>query len=462
MTINYKKLDVDGEDFELLCRDVLESYGVSIVSEPTRGPDQKKDLVIEITSQDVLGNSEKIKYLVQCKHKAHGGRSVLETDIGDFRSACLLHKTDGYFLITTTIASVTVANNLNAENEGGSLKTIIWDGRKLEGKIESSPESINIIEKYNLKESLELKFSEMRNILMGEYHLPFHLHKEILDDRLKGLVFKKESYDPDFNVRTTYIGYFCSLESIDENYIQSVREHHKLNEVRFIVSEQPELPNLTLKELYRELQNYRDTTYQEALWKVLPFSPINPTAIRLIETCIKTIPYEPQKVTVDNLNMIIGMEPKDVGIFLIKEAANAAAQLNIIESRIHIYNQLKKSDTWQLGIEETPALAQTLVGAIIQLDNELLEFKERIFDLIEKLVNNQVKAELIDYFIKNKVDDDNGVLHRYFSDNEGVELPPTHHGTYFNDRGISLMRQSVPLKIDSLKLNYGREIEKKT
>ncbi|WP_370276880.1 restriction endonuclease [Pontibacterium sp.] len=114
MAIDYKRLGIDGEDFELLCRDVLESYGAVILSEPTRGPDQKKDLVIEIISQDALGNTERVKYLVQCKHKAHSGKSVLESDIGDFRSACLLHETDGYFLITSTIPSVTVSNNLNA------------------------------------------------------------------------------------------------------------------------------------------------------------------------------------------------------------------------------------------------------------------------------------------------------------------------------------------------------------
>lgn len=459
MAINYKKLDVNGEDFELLCRDVLESYDALIVSEPTRGPDQKKDLVIEITSNDALGNSEKTKYLVQCKHKAHGGRSVLESEIGDFRSACLLHKTEGYFLITSTIASVTVANNLNAEKESGSLKVIIWDGKKLEGKIESSPSSSQIIEKYNLKENLEIQFSEMRNILMGEYHLPFDLYKEVSEERFKALIFEKKSYDSELKEKKEYIGFCCSLDSLTEYYTQSIKRKYNLNNVRFIVSDKHESSNVTLQELYRELQNYRDSTYQEALWKILQFSPINPTLIRLIETSIKNIPYEAQQITIDSLNMLIEQNPSDVGIFIIKEAASASAQLKIKESKWYIYSQLEKSDAWKLNKEETPALAQTLVSALVELDKEFIEYKTNMIKLLKTLSNIQVKAEVIDYFIKNKIEDDQGVLGTFFDKNAGIELPPTHHGTFFNNQRITLLKQSVPLKIDILKTAYLRAIE---
>lgn len=459
MTINYKKLDVNGEDFELLCRDVLESYDALIVSEPTRGPDQKKDLVIEITSRDLLGNSEKIKYLVQCKHKAHSGRSVLEAEIGDFRSACLLHKTDGYFLITSTIASVTVANNLNAEKESGPLKVIIWDGKKLEGKIESSPNSSQIIEKYNLKENLELQFSEMRNILMGEYHLPFDLYKEVSEECFKALIFEKISYDSELKQKKEYIGFCCSQDGLTDHYTQSIKKKYKLNDIRFIVKNKPKPPNVTLPELYRELQNYRDSTYQEALWKILQFSPINPTLIRLIETSIKNIPYEPQKITIDSLNMLIGQNPSDAGIFIIKEAASASAQLNIKEAKEYIYSQLEKSDAWELNKEETPALAQTLVSALVKLDREPIEFKNNMINLLKTLSNIQVKAEIIDYFIKNKIKDDQGVLGIFFDKNAGLELPPTHHGTFFNNKRITLVKQSVPLKIDLLKTAYLHAIE---
>ena len=457
MAINYKNLNKDGEDFELLCRDVLESYGSEILSEPTRGPDQKKDLVIQIKSEDALGNTETSKYLVQCKHKAHSGKSVLEPEIGDFRSACLLHKTDGYFLITSTIASVTVANNLNAENEGGSLKTIIWDGKKLAGKIESSTNSVQIIEKYNLKESLEIQFSEMKNILLGEYHLPFSLYNEVDEERLKGLVFEKTVFDEQLNERKVYTGYFCSLDELDIEYIQNVKDRFSLTEAKFITNEsQP--PNITLIDLYKELQNYRDTVYQEAIWKVLSFCPINPTGIRVVESSIRNIPYEPQKVTIDNLNFLIGQVPSNTGIFIIKEAANTATQFNIQLAKSFIYDQLCKADTWKLNDAETPALAQSLVASLGKLDEETFEFKNKMFGLLESIKNVQVKAEIVDYFVKNKVKDENSIISKFFDDNKGVELPPTHHGTHFNSKQIYLFKQSIPLKVDLLKDSYDKAI----
>ncbi|WP_370276879.1 hypothetical protein [Pontibacterium sp.] len=188
----------------------------------------------------------------------------------------------------------------------------------------------------------------MRNILLGEYHLPFDLHKEILEEDLKGLIFERKIYDSEFNIKSEYIGYFCSLKSLQESFIESTKTRFKLNEVRFIVGPPSDYPCITLGELYRELQNYRDATYQEAIWKVLAFCPINPTAIRLLESCIKPLPYEPQSITIDSLNLILDHHPKETGIFLIKEAANASAQLNIKSSREHIYSQLKNADSWNL------------------------------------------------------------------------------------------------------------------
>lgn len=460
MAIDYKKLSMDGEDFELLCRDVLESYGAEIISEPTRGPDQKKDLVIELESKDPLGNTEKSKYLVQCKHKAHSNKSVFEAELGDFRSACLLHDTVGYFLITSTIPSVTVANNLNAESNKGSLKTIIWDGKKLAGKIESSPISFQIIEKYNLKENLDIKFSEMKNILLGEYHLPFSLFKEVDEEQLKGLVFEKKVMDAQLNEKKEYSGYFCSVEKIDDELIQKVRIDYNLIDVKFISNNSDSLSNIKLVDLYKELQNYRDSVYQEAIWKVLSFCPINPIAIRVVESSIKNLPYKPQKVTIDNINLLIGKIPSNVGIFIIREATIAAAQLNILTSRKYILEQLSKSDSWKLNEVETPTLAESLVASLSKLDEESFEFKTPMFNLLKNIKNKQVKAEVVGYFVKNKIEDENSIINDFFNDNKGVELPPTNHATSFNNKQIHIFKQSYPLKIDSLKESYIRAIEK--
>ena len=49
MSINFGRINT-GDDFELLCRDVLKSKGINILSNPAVGPDQGKDILIEIIS----------------------------------------------------------------------------------------------------------------------------------------------------------------------------------------------------------------------------------------------------------------------------------------------------------------------------------------------------------------------------------------------------------------------------
>ncbi|MGB0503741.1 MAG: restriction endonuclease, partial [Thalassolituus sp.] len=68
MALDFTSLAKDGEDFELLCRDVLESRGIDILSHPSRGPDGKKDILISISQKNLLDVSEKTIFLVQCKH----------------------------------------------------------------------------------------------------------------------------------------------------------------------------------------------------------------------------------------------------------------------------------------------------------------------------------------------------------------------------------------------------------
>ena len=115
MPIDFGQLS--GEEFEFFCRDLLESLGVQILEGPARGPDSKKDLIIQYKIRDVIGREEQYEVLVQCKNNAKSQKSVYESDLGDIRSACIIHNTKGYLLITTTIPSVSVQNILKAINE---------------------------------------------------------------------------------------------------------------------------------------------------------------------------------------------------------------------------------------------------------------------------------------------------------------------------------------------------------
>lgn len=168
MPIDFSQLS--GEEFEFFCRDLLESLGVQILEGPARGPDSKKDLIVQYKIKDVIGREEQYKFLVQCKNNAKSQKSVYESDLGDIRSACRIHNTTGYLLITTTIPSISVQKILKAIDEEGNYYTHYWDIKALEKYISKSKEGIKILERYGLIQS-EYKIYNFHALVPDEFDL---------------------------------------------------------------------------------------------------------------------------------------------------------------------------------------------------------------------------------------------------------------------------------------------------
>ena len=131
------KLMQNGEDFEFFCRDLLAGLGITILQGPSRGPDGKKDFIIQVETENAFGKIEIDKYLVQCKHKAKSNRAIYENDLGDIRSACNNNNVNGYLLITSTIPGVSVQNNLIAIQNEPALYPI--ELRRLDDRFSQSP-----------------------------------------------------------------------------------------------------------------------------------------------------------------------------------------------------------------------------------------------------------------------------------------------------------------------------------
>ncbi len=176
MPINFSSLS--GEDFEFFCRDLLESLRIEIMEGPSRGPDGKKDLIISYSVKDVIGRKKNYTLLVQCKNKAISEKSVYESELGDIRSSCKIHNTDGYFLITTTILSTTVQNNLKAIDEEGIYITHYWDKYILEKYISKSMDGIKILERYGLIQS-EYKIYAFNALVPEEYDLMSKMNEKL-------------------------------------------------------------------------------------------------------------------------------------------------------------------------------------------------------------------------------------------------------------------------------------------
>ena len=129
-----------GEDFELLCEDLLDSMGFFIESKVARGPDLGRDILAIQTLVDKAGISETHRYLIECKHNAVSGKSVLETDIGNPIGRMGCHNCNRYILITSTVASEKVRNQLNSiSNIVPSYKATIWSKSDLRKFLDEYP-----------------------------------------------------------------------------------------------------------------------------------------------------------------------------------------------------------------------------------------------------------------------------------------------------------------------------------
>src|SRR5712691_9329212 len=98
--IDFTELPDDGTAFEQLTRELLLISGLS--PEWTgQGIDHGRDLIAEETATGPLGSFRR-KWLVQCKHLAHSGRSVSRRDIPSVVDDCRQVNADGYLLVCST------------------------------------------------------------------------------------------------------------------------------------------------------------------------------------------------------------------------------------------------------------------------------------------------------------------------------------------------------------------------
>ncbi|CAG9273081.1 restriction endonuclease [Burkholderia cepacia] len=130
--LDFKELAQDGQDFELLIREILFREGFH-VAWSGRGADGGRDLVCTENRQTILGAETK-KWLVQCKHFAHSERSVGVADLDDIITSAAQHKCSGYLLACSTFPSSGVVQRLEGivANPEMRLSTNYWDAVQIE------------------------------------------------------------------------------------------------------------------------------------------------------------------------------------------------------------------------------------------------------------------------------------------------------------------------------------------
>src|SRR5260370_10788096 len=101
------------DTFELFCREFLELLGLKIVQEPGRGADAGRDIIASEARSGVVGGTD-FKWLVSCKHKAHSGTSVGETDEINISDRIKTSGCQGFLAVSSTLPSASLITRLDA------------------------------------------------------------------------------------------------------------------------------------------------------------------------------------------------------------------------------------------------------------------------------------------------------------------------------------------------------------
>ena len=131
--INFKELDKDGNDFELLIRELLYNKGLEVYWSG-KGIDGGKDLLCIERPISCFKSVEK-KWVVQCKHNAHSGKAVGITDLEDIVGICDAHNATGYILACSTYPSSSVVQRFEQIQNNKHITIVFWDARTIEREL---------------------------------------------------------------------------------------------------------------------------------------------------------------------------------------------------------------------------------------------------------------------------------------------------------------------------------------
>jgi len=133
--IDFKEIQDGGEDWESFARDFLMESGFAIETPPNRGADAGKDFLVTEQLKGQLSRYP-FRWLVSCKHRAHRGRSVSETDEPNILERLQSFKADGFLGFYSTLPSSGLSNRLQQLRETQSTRDYrIFDKRLIENHL---------------------------------------------------------------------------------------------------------------------------------------------------------------------------------------------------------------------------------------------------------------------------------------------------------------------------------------
>lgn len=145
--LDFTELSADGQDLELLVRELLFRQGFS-VHWSGKGADGGRDLVC-VERRGSFFQQDERSWLIQCKHNANSGKSVGVAELDDISDSCAHHDCRGYLLVCSTYPSSAVVNRLEgiSNNPRNLLVASYWDSVKVE-QLLSTPRNWSLAQRF--------------------------------------------------------------------------------------------------------------------------------------------------------------------------------------------------------------------------------------------------------------------------------------------------------------------------
>jgi hypothetical protein len=154
------------DEFELFARDFFVYLGYKIISEPDRGQDGGKDILVQ-ESRTGIGGETKVLWLVSCKHFAHSnvgkGKAVGVDDEINVLDRLSSNKCDGFIGFYSTIASSGLTQKMKGLSEDRCKEFQIFHHGNIEEILFRSLEGLQVARRY-LPKSMKLWDESQENI----------------------------------------------------------------------------------------------------------------------------------------------------------------------------------------------------------------------------------------------------------------------------------------------------------
>lgn len=113
--IDFTEIELDqGFPFEQFVENLLRTLGWTIIKGAGKGVDGGRDIIASRSERTATGKTRVRKYVIQCKHYAHSGKSVNKNDISDCAYMPKKHDCSGWLLVTSSQLTTDAVEHIEA------------------------------------------------------------------------------------------------------------------------------------------------------------------------------------------------------------------------------------------------------------------------------------------------------------------------------------------------------------